>query len=113
MIVNLQSIQVFQLEAFKREIAEFPAETREDIFSLVHRFLKGERLNNRDFKTFKIDKCTKIQEFKVRDHRGNWRAVSTMIQGKYLVFVYAFHKKSQELQEDKDVIRNRIKRISI
>ena len=114
MIVNLQSVRIVQLEAFKREIAEFPVETREDLFSLIHRFLKGERLNNRDFKTFKIDKNTKIQEFKVKDHRGNWRAVSTMIHGKYLVFVYAFNKKSQELQEkDKDVIRNRVKRIEL
>ncbi|MEQ1877250.1 MAG: type II toxin-antitoxin system RelE/ParE family toxin [Bdellovibrionia bacterium] len=114
MIVNLRSIQIVQLEAFKREIAEFPVETREDVFSLVHRFLKGERLNSRDFKTFKIDKNTKIQEFKVKDSRGNWRAISTMKQGKYLVFVYAFNKKSQELLEkDKDAIRNRIKRIKI
>jgi phage-related protein len=53
-------------------------------------------------------------EFKVKDARGNWRAISTMMQGRYLVFVYAFHKKSQELQEkDKDVIRNRIRRIEI
>lgn len=114
MIVNLQSIQVVQLKAFKREMAEFPLATREDIFSLVHRFLKGERLNSRYFKTFKIDKNTKIQEFKVKDSRGNWRAISTMKQGRYLVFVYAFHKKSQELLEkDKDVIRNRVKRIEI
>ncbi len=107
-------MQVVQLEAFKREINEFPLETREDIFSLVHRFLSGERLNTNDFKTFKIDKNIKIMEFKVKDARGNWRAISTMVQGKYLVFVYAFHKKSQELQEkDKDVIRNRIRRILI
>lgn len=107
-------MQIVQLETFRTEIAEFPLETREDIFSLVHRFVNGERLNNKDFKTFKIDKNTKIMEFKVKDARGNWRAVSTMMQGKYLVFVYAFHKKSQELQEkDKDVIRNRIRRIEL
>jgi phage-related protein len=107
-------MQVVQLEAFKREIADFPAETREDIFSLVHHFLNGERLNTNDFKTFKIDKKTKILEFKVKDARGNWRAISTIFQGKYLVFVYAFHKKSQELQEkDKNVIRNRIGRVEI
>lgn len=46
----------------------------------------GERLNNKDFKTFKIDKNTKIMEFKVKDARGNWRAVSTMMQGKYIMF---------------------------
>lgn len=103
---------VIQLEAFKKEIAEFPLETREDIFSLVSRFANGERLNNRDFKTFKIDKSTKIQEFKVKDARGNWRAISTLLKANTLVFVYAFHKKSQELQEkDKEVIRNRIRRI--
>ncbi len=107
-------MQVIQLEAFKKEIADFPLETREDIFSLVYRFAQGERLNKNDFKTFKIDKNTKIIEFKVKDHRGNWRAISTMMQGKYLVFVYAFHKKSQDLLEkDKDVIRNRIKRIEL
>jgi phage-related protein len=32
-----------QLEAFKKEIAEFPVETREDIFSLIYRFLNGEQ----------------------------------------------------------------------
>lgn len=107
-------MQIIQLEVFKKEIAAFPIETREDIFSLIHRFMNGERLNNKDFKTFKIDKNTKIMEFKVKDARGNWRAISTTMQGKYLVFVYAFHKKSQELQEkDKDVIRNRIRRIEL
>lgn len=114
MMVNILSMQIVQLEAFKKEIADFPLETREDILSLVERFMKGERLNNTEFKTFKIDKNTKIMEFKVKDHRGNWRAISTMMQRKYLVFVYAFHKKSQELQEkDKDVIRNRIRRIEL
>lgn len=50
----------------------------------------------------------------MKDARGNWRAISTMMQGKYLVFVYGFHKKSQELQEkDKDIIRKRIRRIEI
>ena len=107
-------MQIVQLETFRKEIADFPIETREDIFSLVTRFLKGERLNNKDFKTFKIDKNTKILEFKVKDDRGNWRAISTIASGKYLVFVYAFHKKSQELQEkDKNVIRNRIRRIEL
>ena len=107
-------MQIVQLETFRKEIADFPIETREDIFSLVTRFLKGERLNNKDFKTFKIDKNTKILEFKVKDDRGNWRAISTIASGKFLVFVYAFHKKSQELQEkDKNVIRNRIRRIEL
>ncbi len=107
-------MQIVQLDAFKKEILDFPLETREDIFSLVSRFLSGERLHAKDFKTFKIDKNTKILEFKVKDDRGNWRAISTAVLGKYLVFVYAFHKKSQELQEkDKDVIRKRIRRIEI
>jgi phage-related protein len=107
-------MQLVQLEAFKKEIAEFPIESREDILSLISRFLKGEQLNRNDFKTFKIDKNTRIQEFRVKDHRGNWRAISTIVQGQNLVFVYAFHKKSQELLEkDKDVIRARIRRISI
>lgn len=107
-------MQIVQLDAFRKEISDFPVETREDIFSLVYRFMNGERLNNKDFKIFKIDKNTKILEFKVKDDRGNWRAISTVVQGKYLVFVYAFHKKSQELQEkDKDVIRKRIRRIEI
>ncbi len=114
MIVNLQSLALVQLDSFKREILDFPLETREDLFSLIHRFLLKERLNRNDFKTFKIDKRTKILEFKVKDNKGNWRAISTIIQGKYLVFVYAFHKKSQQLQEqDKELIRSRIRRINI
>jgi phage-related protein len=107
-------MRVYQLEVFKKEITEFPPETREDIFSLIYRFVAGERLHNKDFKTFKIDKNTKILEFKVKDARGNWRAVSTIVKGNILVFVYAFHKKSQELLEkDKDTIRSRIRRIEI
>ena len=35
--------QIVQLEAFKKEILEFPHETREDIFSLIYRYLNGER----------------------------------------------------------------------
>jgi phage-related protein len=106
--------QIVQTEAFKKEIAEFPPETREDIFSLIYRYLNGERLNRTDFKTFKIDGKTKIQEFKVKDARGNWRAVSCLYGDDYLVLVYAFHKKSQELQEkDKETIRKRIGRIDL
>ncbi|WP_374076862.1 type II toxin-antitoxin system RelE/ParE family toxin [Bdellovibrio bacteriovorus] len=114
MIVNLQSIEVVQTASFKKEIAAFPLSAREDIFSLVVRFINGERLHQHDFKIFKIDKKTKILEFKVKDSTGNWRAVSTLLKGRYLVFVYAFHKKSQELlQKDKETIRNRIKRIEL
>lgn len=102
---------VIQLDAFKKEISEFPLETRENLFSLISRFLSGERLNGRDFKTFRIDKSTKIQEFRVKDVRGTWRAITVIIRGEYLVLVYAFHKKSQELLEkDKEVIRSRIRR---
>lgn len=105
---------IVQLDAFKREIAEFPLETREDIFSLVDRFLRGERLHKNDFKTFRIDKSTKIQEFRVKDYRGNWRAISCIYQRNYLVFVYAFHKKSQELLEkDKRTIQGRVRRIRL
>ncbi len=103
---------LIQLEAFKKEIVDFPVETREDMLSLITRFLEGEHLNRNDFKTFKIDKNTRIQEFRVKDHRGNWRAISTIKRGHFLVLVYAFHKKSQELLEkDKDVIRKRIRKI--
>ncbi len=55
-----------QLEAFEKEIAYFPIETKEDIISLVVRFLNGEHLNRNDFKTFKIDKSNRIQEFRVK-----------------------------------------------
>jgi len=48
--------QILQLEAFKKEISRFPQETKEDLFSLIYRYLNGERLNKKDFKTFKIDK---------------------------------------------------------
>ncbi len=108
-----------QLKAFEKEIGEFPIETKEDIFTLVNRYIKGENLSSNQFKTFKIDKETKIQEFKVKDHRGNWRAISCIVQGDQdqgdiLVFVYAFHKKSQALLEkDKNTIRERIKRIEL
>lgn len=106
--------QIIQLEAFIKEISEFPPETREDVFSLIYRYLNGERLNHTDFKTFKIDVRTKIQEFKVKDARGNWRAISCLHGSEYLVLVYAFHKKSQEFQEkDKETIRKRIARIDL
>jgi phage-related protein len=115
-IVYLQSsgvgLKLSQLEAFKKEIKKFPLEIREDIFVLVDKYMSGDRLTTSQFKTFKIDKDTKIQEFKVKDHTGNWRAVSCIVQKDILVFVYAFHKKSQALLEkDKDTIRKRIRRI--
>ncbi len=117
MIVYLQSLrdlELFQLEAFRKELAEFPLDTREEIFLLIMRFLEGQRLSRKDFKTFSIDKKTRIQEFRVRDARGNWRVISTLIDGRRLILVYAFHKKSQELQEkDKNVIRARIRRLKV
>ena len=62
-------MQLVQLEAFKKEIVDFPIETKEDILSLIGVFLSGEHLNRNDFKTFKIDKNNRIQEFRVKDHR--------------------------------------------
>jgi phage-related protein len=107
-------MRLVQLDAFIKDIRDFPLETKEDLLSLIHRFLNGESLNRNDFKTFKLDKNTKIQEFRVKDHMGNWRVISTIIQGQTLVLVYGFHKKSQELQEkDKDTIRARIRRIDL
>lgn len=111
MIVNLQSVET---EAYIKDISEFPEGTRENLVLLINSFFNGERLNRKQFKVFKIDKANKILEFKVKDSRGNWRAISTIVKGKYLVFIYAFHKKSQALLEkDKAIIRNRIKRIEL
>jgi phage-related protein len=102
--------QIIQLDSFRREIGMFSAQTREDIFSLIFRYLRNERLDKTDFKTYKTSKGTKIQEFKVKDHLGNWRAISCLYESNYLLMVYAFHKKSQELLErDREIIRNRIK----
>ena len=107
-------MRIHQLKAFQKELAKFPLEVREDILSLVHRYLKGERLNRTEFKTFKLDRNTKIQEFKVKDSKGNWRAVSTIVSKKALVFVCAFHKKSQALLEKgKAVIKKRIGSIEL
>ena len=107
-------LEVRQLDIFKKEISKFPASVKEDLFDLVERYVKKERLNTSQFKTFKIDKKTKVQEFKVKDHKGNWRAISCMVQKGVLVFVYAFHKKTQVLlQKDKDIIIKRIRMINI
>jgi phage-related protein len=103
--------QVIQLDAFRREIAEWPPETREDLFSLIDRYLCGERLNRDDFKTFQIDRRTKIQGFKVKDHRGNWRAISCL-QVEFLVLIHAFHKKTVQLSEkEKRTIQHRVRGI--
>ncbi len=50
--------KIVQLEKFKKEINKFPLETREDVFSLIVRFLNSEQLNKSSFKTFKLDKKT-------------------------------------------------------
>lgn len=107
-------MKLAQLEVFKKEIAKFPLEAREDIFDLIDRYIGGGRLNTSQLKTFKIDSKTKIQEFRVKDHTGNWRVISCIVQKKVLVLIYAFHKKSQSLLEkDKETIRGRIKRIQL
>ena len=83
---------------------------REDIYDLVERYIEGNRLNTYQFK---IDKNIKIQEFKVKDHIGNWRAISCIVKKNILIFVYAFHKKSQSLsKKDRDIIIKRIRRIN-
>ncbi len=97
---------------FKKEINGFPQEAKDDIFNLVMDFLEGKRLPKTLFKTFGLQKGIKIQEFKVKDHTGNWRAISCMVGKDDLTFVYAFHKKSQALLEkDKSTIVKRVKEL--
>ena len=80
--------------------------------ALVHRYLNGERLPKTLFKTFSLDKKTRIQEFKVKDHRGNWRVVSCLVKKDGLALIYAFHKKTQALSEkDKNIIRKRVSEV--
>jgi phage-related protein len=100
------------INQFKKEINDFPQNAKDDIFKLVMDFLEGKRLPKTLFKTFSLQKNLKIQEFKIKDHTGNWRAVSCMIGKEDLTFVYAFHKKSQALLEkDKSTIIKRIKEL--
>ena len=107
-------MELRQLDIFKKEIKKFPISVREDIFDLVEKYIEGNRLNVYQFKTFKIDKNIKIQEFKVKDHTGNWRAISCIIQKNILVFIYGFHKKTQSFsKKDRDIIIKRIRRINI
>lgn len=97
---------------FEKEIAKFSEGVKEDIFLLVKRYLEGERLPKTQFKTFSVSKNEKVQEFKVKDRSGNWRVISFMVNKEALIFIYAFHKKSQKLLEkDKKVIVNRIKEL--
>ncbi len=99
-------------KAFKKEFASFPSYIRDDILHLITEYLDGVRLPNTSFKTFALLKGIRIQEFKMKDHTGNWRAVSCFEGKEYLTFVYAFHKKSQGLLEkDKKVIAKRVKEI--
>ena len=107
-------MELRQLDVFKKEIKKFPISVREDMFDLVEKYIEGNRLNVCQFKTFKIDKNVKIQEFKVKDHTGNWRVISCIIQKNILAFIYAFHKKTQSLsKKDRDIIIKRIRRINI
>jgi len=104
--------KLFRTDQFIKEFKSFPVETQEDLIALVRRYLLGERLPRTAFKTFNIDKKTRIQEFKVKDSRGNWRVVSCILDKANLALIYAFHKKSQKLSEkDKKIIIKRVKEI--
>lgn len=112
MIVNLPSGRFRATPHFLKEWDQVSLEARIQLIRIMERFLSGERLPSRHFKTFWIDEKSKILEFKVRDHHGNWRAISVHHDGS-LVLIYAFHKKSQELQErEKRTIRARIRSMS-
>ena len=104
-------LRITFLEQFKKDFADFPLSSREDLFSIIKRFVEGEKLNQSSLKIFKIDKKLKIYEFRVKDQFGNWRVISVIVDSNELVLIYAFHKKSQELQDkEKKIIRSRIKR---
>ncbi len=104
--------KIIRSKWFLEEIKNFPEAVREEIARLIIKFLCGERLPSTEFKTFKLDSKIKVQEFKVKDKSGNWRAISCFINGDELVLVYGFHKKSQKLMEkDKKVIISRIRRL--
>jgi phage-related protein len=104
-------LRITFLEQFKKDFADFPLSSREDLFSIIKRFVEGEKLNQSSLKIFKIDKKLKVYEFRVKDQFGNWRVISVIVDSNELVLIYAFHKKSQELQEkEKKIIRSRIKR---
>ena len=97
---------------FEKEINKFAPEIREDIFRIVQRYLSGEKIPTGLFKTFFLEKNIKIQEFKIKDHTGNYRAISCIIEKKNLIFIYAFHKKSQKLLEkDRKTIIKRAKEL--
>ena len=103
---------IYRTDRFIKEFSTFPEATKEDLLALVHRYLKGERLPKTLFKTFSLDKKTRIQEFKVKDSQGNWRVISCFAGKDGLALIYAFHKKTQTLAEkDKKVIKARVKEI--
>lgn len=106
--------QIFYLPQFRKEFLCLSVETRADFANLFNKYLRGEKLSKIQFKTFAIEKGIKIQEFKVKNDEGNWRAVSFILSKEKLVFVYAFHKKSQKLSsKDKRVIIKRIKEVRL
>lgn len=114
MIVNLQSVQVVLTAAYLKDIEDFPEESIQDFRDLVGRYLARERLSPKDFKTFKIDKNTRILEFKVKDRFGNWRFIAVLWGRTHLVFLFAFHKKSQELKRREiEIIRKRVRGLKL
>ena len=111
MLLNLiTDMELYWHRAFVRELKDFPLETQENMLALIRKFANGEKLPPVNFKTFRIDKKIKIQEFRIKDFNGNWRAISVMLQKNRLVLLYAFHKKTQILTpKDKEVIRARLR----
>ena len=104
--------KLFRSDQFIKEFQSFPVETQEDLIALVRRYLLGERLPGTTLRTFNIDKKTRIQEFKVKDSKGNWRVISCILDKASLALIYAFHKKSQKLSEKhKNIIIRRVKEI--
>jgi phage-related protein len=98
---------------FSDEFSKLSINLKEDFIILVGKYLKGERLPSNLFKTFKLDKQIKIQEFKLKDSQGNWRAISFLEGEEAITFIYAFHKKSQKLlHKDKKIIIKRIKELT-
>ena len=100
---------VFHTKRFIKEFSVFPEAAKEDLLAILSRYLNGERLPRTLFRIFNLDKKTRIQEFKVKDHRGNWRIISCLQHKDHLTLIYAFHKKTQTLSEkDRNTIRKRV-----
>lgn len=107
-------MRIVPLEQFKKDLEEFPQSSREDLLAIIERFVSGTKLNRSALKIFKINKSLKIYEFRTKDQFGNWRVISTVLDRDVLVLIYAFHKKSQGLQDKEiKVIRSRIKRYTL